>query len=341
MKKMITVAIDAMGGDYAPVSAIEGSIDALAANKNVSIILVGDSEALKKGLEGQTYDKDRLEIVHASQVITNDEHPMMAVQRKRDASILVAMKLIKEGRADAVISAGSTGAMLLGCRKYVGLIKGVERPALAPLIPNVNGFSLLIDCGANVDARPQSLVQFAKMGSIYMEHLMNVKSPRVGLLNIGTEEYKGNQLVRDTFPLLKDCKDINFIGSLEARDVPFDKADVIVCEAFAGNVVLKMYEGVALALISKIKETMMSSAKGKIGGLLIKKDLKNTLRVFDVSEHGGAPMFGLKGLVVKAHGNSTRKEMRIAVEQCVEFVEQDIARLIEEALQPAAAEKEA
>lgn len=341
MSKMITVAIDAMGGDFAPVSAIEGSVDALAANKNVKIILVGDSDALSKGLEGQNYDKDRLEIVHASQVIANDEHPMVAVQRKKDASILVAMKLIKEGRADAMISAGSTGAMLLGCRKYVGLIKGIERPALAPLIPNINGFSLLIDCGANVDARPASLVKFAKMGSIYMQHLMNIREPRVGLLNIGTEEYKGNQLVRETFPLLKECGDINFTGSIEARDVPFDKADVIVCEAFAGNVVLKMYEGVALALISKIKDTMMASTKGKIGGLLIKKDLKNTLRVFDVSEHGGAPMFGLKGLVVKAHGNSTRKEMRIAVEQCMEFVEQDIAHLIEDALNPEQEGKEA
>lgn len=341
MSKMITVAIDAMGGDFAPVSAIEGSVDALAANKNVRIILVGDSNALNKGLESLNYDKERLEIVHASQVIGTDEHPMMAVQRKKDASILVAMKLIKEGRADAVISAGSTGAMLLGCRKYVGLIKGIERPALAPLIPNINGFSLLIDCGANVDARPASLVKFAKMGSIYMQHLMNMKEPRVGLLNIGTEEYKGNQLVRETFPLLKECDDINFIGSLEARDVPFDKADVIVCEAFAGNVVLKMYEGVALALIGKIKETLMASTKGKIAGLMIKKDLKNTLSVFDVSEHGGAPMFGLKGLVVKAHGNSTRKEMRIAIEQCMEFVDQDIARLIEEALQPQTSENEA
>ena len=188
MSKMITVAIDAMGGDFAPVSAIEGSVDALAANKNVRIILVGDSNALNKGLENLNYDKERLEIVHASQVIGTDEHPMMAVQRKKDASILVAMKLIKEGRADAVISAGSTGAMLLGCRKYVGLIKGIERPALAPLIPNINGFSLLIDCGANVDARPASLVKFAKMGSIYMQHLMNMKEPRVGLLNIGTLE---------------------------------------------------------------------------------------------------------------------------------------------------------
>lgn len=334
MNRKITVAIDAMGGDFAPVSAIEGSVDALAANENLSIILVGDKETLEKGLEGQSYDKDRLEIVHASEVIKAEEHPMIAVQRKKDASLLVAMKLVKDGRADAVISAGSTGAMLLGSRKYVGLVKGVERPALAPLIPSVNGFSLLIDCGANVDARPASLVKFAKMGSIYMEHLMGVKNPRVGLLNIGTEEYKGNQLVRETFPLLKECKDINFIGSLEARDVPFDKADVIVAEAFAGNVVLKMYEGVAAALMSKIKETMMASLKGKIGGLLIKKDLKNTLKVFDASEHGGAPMFGTKGLVVKAHGNSTRKEIRIAVEQCMTFVEQDIAHLIEIAVQP-------
>ncbi len=334
MSKTITIAIDAMGGDYAPKSAIEGSIDAVNSNENISIILVGDEETLKKELAGFTYDKERIRIVHASQVISNEEHPMVAVQRKKDASILIAMKLVGEGTADAAISAGSTGALLLGARKYVGLVKGIERPALAPLIPSVNGFAMLIDCGANVDARPVSLVQFAKMGSIYMEHFMDVKSPRVGLLNIGTEEYKGNQLVRDTFPLLKNCEDINFIGSLEARDVPFDKADVIVAEAFAGNVVLKMYEGVASALMSKIKETMMASVKGKIGGLLIKKDLKNTLRVFDATEHGGAPLLGLKGLVVKSHGNAQRKEIRIAIEQCITFAEQDIANRIAAAVAP-------
>lgn len=332
MNRKITVAIDAMGGDFAPVSAIEGSVDALAANENVSIILVGDKETLEKGLEGQSYDKDRLEIVHASEVIKAEEHPMIAVQRKKDASLLVAMKLVKDGRADAVISAGSTGAMLLGSRKYVGLVKGVERPALAPLIPSVNGFSLLIDCGANVDARSNHLVQFARMGSIYMEHVMGVKEPRVAIVNIGLEEEKGNALVKETFPLLKACKDLNFTGSIEAREIPHGGADVIVCEAFTGNVILKLYEGTASALLGKIKQGMMSSLRSKIGALLVKPALKETLKELDATEYGGAPMLGLNGLVVKTHGSAKAKEVRNSILQCITFHQQDIAGKIRTSL---------
>jgi glycerol-3-phosphate acyltransferase PlsX len=213
---------------------------------------------------------------------------------------------------------------LVGGQVLVGRIRGIERPALAPLIPTVKGFSLLIDCGANVDAKPSNLVQFAKMGSIYMEHIIGKKNPTVAIVNIGLEEEKGNRLVKETYPLLKECKDINFIGSIEAREIPNGYADVVVCEAFVGNVILKMYEGVAGALIGKIKETMTSSVKTMLGAALIKGDLKKTLKTFDTSDYGGAPLIGLKGLVVKTHGSSKAKEIKQSILQCIPFKQQDI-----------------
>lgn len=214
----------------------------------------------------------------------------------------------------------------------VGRIKGVERPPLAPLIPTERGVSLLIDCGANVDARPSHLVQFAKMGSIYMEHVVGIKNPRVAIVNIGAEEEKGNALVKETFPLLKECKDINFIGSIEAREIPHGGADVIVSEAFVGNVILKLYEGVGATLISMVKQGMMTSLRSKIGALLVKPALKTTLKAFDASQYGGAPLLGLKGLVVKTHGNSKRTEVCNSILQCVTFKEQAINEKIKESL---------
>ena len=209
----------------------------------------------------------------------------------------------------------------------------MERPPLAPLIPTEKGVSLLIDCGANVDARPSHLVQFAKMGSVYMENVMGIAKPRVAIVNIGAEEEKGNALVKETFPLLKACKDIHFIGSIEAREIPHGMADVIVCEAFVGNVILKLYEGVGAALTSQIKKGMMSTLRSKIGALLVKPALKQTLKSFDVSEHGGAPLLGLNGLVVKTHGSSSAKEVSNSIIQCVTFKEQKINEKIREHIQ--------
>ena len=232
--------------------------------------------------------------------------------------------MVREGRCDAFVSAGSTGAVLAGGQVIVGRSKGVERPPLAPLIPTEKGASLLIDCGANVDAKPSQLVQFAKMGSIYMENVMGIKNPRVGIVNIGAEEEKGNALVKETFPMLKECSDINFIGSIEARDIPAGAADVVVCEAFVGNVVLKLYEGVGATLIKKVKGGMMVNLRSKIGALLVKPALKQTLKAFDLEQYGGAPLLGLKGLVVKTHGSSKAVEIKNTILQCVTFKEQDI-----------------
>ena len=248
----------------------------------------------------------------------------MAIRRKKDSSIVVGQKLVKNGEADAFISAGSTGAILVGGQLVVGRIRGVERPPLATLIPTVNGVALLVDSGANVDARASHLVQFAKMGSIYMEHVIGIKKPRVAIVNVGVEEEKGNALVKETFPLLKECEDINFTGSIEAREIPHGGADVIVAEGFTGNVILKLYEGLGSALISKIKGGMMSTFRSKMGALLVKPALKETLKTFDATEYGGAPMLGLNGLVVKTHGNASSKEVKNTIFQCVTFKEQKI-----------------
>lgn len=327
---MVNVAVDAMGGDNAPVEIVKGAVLAVQENKNVKVFLVGREDVIKTELAKYTYDESRMEVVHAEEVIETGEPPVMAIRKKKDSSIVKAMYMVKEGTCDAFVSAGSTGAVLVGGQVIVGRLKGVERPPLAPLIPTQKGVSLLIDCGANVDARASHLVQFAKMGSIYMENVMGVKNPRVGLVNIGAEEEKGNALVKETFPLLKECADINFIGNVEARDIPAGAADVVVCEAFVGNVILKTYEGVAATLMKEIKGGMMSSLRSKIGALLVKPALKETLKKFDTKEHGGAPMLGLKGLVVKTHGSSESVEIKNSILQCITFKEQEISEKIKE-----------
>ena len=323
MEKVV-IALDAMGGDYAPEQTVKGAVEAVNSSDEIRVILVGKQDMIAKELEKYEYAKEDIEVVHASEIIDMGDVPTVAIKDKKDSSLVVAMRLVREGKADALVSAGSTGAVLVGGQLVVGRLKGIKRPPLAPFIPTTKGFSLLIDCGANVDARPNHLVQFAQMGSIYMENILGIKNPRVAIVNIGLEEEKGNALVKETYPLLKECKDINFIGSIEARNIPKGDADVIVCDAFVGNVILKVYEGTASTLIKKIKGAMMSSFKTKIGALLIKKSLKEELKTLDATEYGGAPLIGLNGLVVKVHGNATSKEIGNALIQCVKFKKQKI-----------------
>ena len=330
MAEFINVAVDAMGGDNAPVEIIKGAIEAVNESSQVKVFLTGQEEIIKKELAGYTYNAEQIEVVNASEVIGTAEAPVMAIRKKKDSSIVRALNLVKNGTCDGYVSAGSTGATLVGGQLIVGRIKGVERPPLAPLIPTEKGCALLIDCGANVDARPSHLVQFAKMGSVYMESVMGVKKPKVGIVNIGAEEEKGNALVKETYPLLRNCPDIHFIGSIEARDIPAGLADVVVCEAFVGNVILKMYEGVGGTLIKKVKEGMMVSLRSKIGALLVKPALKNTLKAFDLEQYGGAPMLGLNGLVVKTHGSSKSVEIKNSILQCITFTQQNINQKIKE-----------
>ncbi len=330
MADFINVAVDAMGGDNAPVEIIKGAVEAVNENSHVRVYLTGQEDIIKKELAQYTYREEQVVIVNATEIIETAEPPVMAIRRKKDSSLVKALYLVKEGTCDGFVSAGSTGATLVGGQVIVGRIKGVERPPLAPLIPTETGCALLIDCGANVDARPSHLVQFAKMGSVYMENVMGIKSPRVGIVNIGAEEEKGNALVKETYPLLKNCPDIHFIGSVEARDIPAGVADVIVCEAFVGNVILKMYEGVGLSLIKKVKQGMMTNLRSKIGALLVKPALKKTLKAFDLEQYGGAPLLGLNGLVVKTHGSSKAIEIKNSILQCITFSEQNINQKIKE-----------
>lgn len=324
MSEYVKVALDAMGGDNAPGEIVKGAVLALEEKKELFIYVVGKEDVVNTELAKYTYDKSRIEVVNATEVIETAEPPVMAIRKKKDSSIVVAMNMVKDGRCDAFVSAGSSGAILVGGQVLVGRLKGVERPPLAPVIPTKTGATLLIDCGANVDSRPSFLVQFAKMGSVYMENVMGISNPKVGIVNIGAEEEKGNALVKETFPLLKNCPDINFIGSVEARDIPYGVADVVVCDAFVGNAILKTYEGVGGVLLSAIKESLMSSVRTKIGALLIKPALKKTLKKFDAAEYGGAPLLGLKGLVVKTHGNSKANEIKNTLLQCITFKEQNI-----------------
>lgn len=327
------IAIDAMGGDNAPGEIIKGAIDAINERADIKLRLFGDKDKIEAELHKYTYNKEQIEITHTTEEISCNEAPAIAIKKKKDSSLVVAIKSVKNGECDAIVSAGSSGAILVGGQVLIGKGKGVKRAPLAPLTPTEKGVSLLIDCGANVDARPAHLLQFAKMGSIYMENVLGIKDPKVGIVNIGAEEEKGNALVKDTFPQLKELPGINFIGSVEAREIPHGQADVIVCEAFVGNVILKLYEGLGAVLVDKIKGGMMSTLRSKIGALLVKPALKTTLKTFDATEYGGAPLLGLNGLVVKTHGSAKAKEVTNTIIQCVTFKQQNISEKIKASIQ--------
>ena len=330
MSEMTRVVLDAMGGDNAPQAPVQAAVDAIRTRTDIKVILTGQEEVVREELSKYEYPKEQIELVDAPEVIEMAEPPVLAIRRKKQSSIVVGLNLVKSGEADAFVSAGSTGAVLVGGQTIVGKIRGIQRAPLAPLIPTETGVSLLIDCGANVDARAEHLVQFAKMGAIYMQDVVGIKNPRVAIVNIGAEEEKGNALVKATLPLLKECTDINFVGCIEARDIPRGGADVIVCEAFVGNVILKLYEGLSSTLIGVIKQGLMSTLKSKIGAALALPALKKTIKSFDASEYGGAPLLGLNGLVVKTHGSAKAKEITNSIFQCVTFNQEDINGKIKE-----------
>lgn len=319
------IVIDTLGGDNGAPVCVEGAVLGLKEHQDVSLILTGKKKELDELLSKYEYDKSRLTVIDCSEEITCHDAPVDAIKHKKDSSLVVGLNQIKEGKADALISAGSSGAVLAGGQFIVGKAKGVKRAPLAPLLPTAKKPSLLIDCGANVDAKPEVLVQFAQMGSIYMQNVMGIRKPRVAIVNIGAEEEKGNALVKATIPLLKECNSINFCGCIESREIPEGKADVILTEAFTGNVILKLYEGLSKMLLNEIKGAMKSTLKSKIGALMIKKSLKKTLNRFSANNKGGAPLLGLKGLIVKVHGNAKKEEIFSGIAQCKRFIESDVS----------------
>ena len=325
----VKIAVDCMGGDNAPYEIVKGTLEALKDDRGMHLSLVGKETEIRKVIaeimSGDSRIKtDNIDIIDASEIIETSEHPVNAVRGKRDSSLVKGLYLLKDKSADAFLSAGNTGALLVGGQMIAGRMRGVERACLAPVIPTPRGPVVLVDGGANMDAKSQWLAQWARMGSVYCQKMFNRKSPRVALVNVGEEEEKGNKLVQDTFPLLRDTKDINFIGSIEARDISAGAADVIVCDAFVGNVILKMYEGVARTILSEIRKAIYSSTISKIGGALIKGSLKEMINTYNASSYGGAVLLGTRGLVVKAHGNSEAKQIVFAIRQIAGLIRKGI-----------------
>lgn len=319
------IAIDGMGGDNAPFEVVKGAVEALKEYGNIEMFITGPENKIKNELSKYEYDRERITIVNCTEVVGTNEHPVMAVRKKKDSSIVKALNLVKDGTCDAVISGGSTGAFLAGCTFIVGRIKGVERPALAPIMPGKNGCFMIVDVGANVDCKPSYLVQFAKMGKVYYEKVFNVNSPTVGLINIGVEEEKGNELTKTTFKLLKEEKELNFIGNVEPRDIAAGDTNVLVSDGFSGNTALKMYEGTASTLLKVVKEEVMkSSILAKLGVLMLKPVLLTIKKRFDYKEYGGAPFLGVDGICIKAHGSSDARAFKNAIRQAKVFYENDV-----------------
>lgn len=329
MEKNVIVALDAMGGDYAPTETVKGAVDAVK-ELFVTVKLVGQKEEIEKELQKYQYPKEKIQVVSATEVIGTDEVPTMAIRRKKDSSMVVGLQLVKQGEADAFVSAGSTGALLTGALLIVGRLPGVERPVLGTCLPTQNGFTFLVDSGANVDCKAKYLEQFGKMGAVYMESVFGRKNPTVALVNIGAEKEKGNALTKEAYELLEES-DLHFIGNIEPRNIPFGEADVVVCDGFEGNTILKLAEGLSKTIVDIIKEEITKGLY-KIPAAMLMTPFRNVKKHFDADETGGAPFIGLKSLVVKAHGSSNAKAFKNAIRQCVLFKEADLLQKIQEKL---------
>lgn len=315
------IAVDAMGGDNAPYEIVVGALDAVKGNPDITVVLVGKEDEINRIIDEKTKDRSGIEVVNATEVIEFDDVPTKAVRSKKDSSLVVAMKLLKDKQADAFLSAGSTGAILVGGLFIVGRIKGIDRPALTGFFPNPKGYTVLLDIGANADCKARNILEFGVMGSLYAEKVLGIKNPSVGLLNNGTEEGKGNDLTKEAFALMKGSDQINFYGNIEGRDMPAGTVDVAVTDGFTGNVVLKTTEGVASTIMKMMKDALMSSTKGKIAGAMIKSDMKALKDGFSADAIGGAPFLGVDGVVLKAHGNSRAIAITNAILQARRFKE--------------------
>jgi len=322
----IRVAVDAMGGDHAPFEVVKGAVEAVK-ELPVKVLLVGPLDIIEEELKKYQYDAEKIQVIPASEVIGTDEVPTTAIRRKKDSSMVVGLNLVKDETADAFVSAGSTGALLTGALFIIGRIKGVERPVLGTCLPTKKGFTFLVDSGANVDCKAKYLEQFAKMGSVYVENMFGIKNPKVALVNIGAEKEKGNLLTKEAYELLENAE-IHFTGNIEPRNIPFGDADVVVCDGFVGNTILKLSEGLSLTLLGIIKEAI-TAGPYMLAALALKRPFKSIKKRFDSDEIGGAPFLGLKALVVKAHGSSKSKAIKNAIKQCMLFTREDMIEKIE------------
>ena len=323
------IYVDAMGGDNAPQAIVEGTLEALRKHPELQVVLGGPGGQIEPLLKEAEDVRDRISLDDAPEVITNHESPVMGVRKKTNSATVKEMLALREGSCDGFVSAGSTGAVLAGGMFRLGRIPGIERPALAPLLPNGKGHFLLIDCGANVDCKPEYLVQFGLMGEAYMRGVMGLEKPRVGLINIGAEAEKGNALVKATYPMMEQAP-YHFVGNVEARDITGDQADVLVADGFSGNLVLKFMEGVAGTLMGIIKKEMLADTRGKIAGLIAKPAFRRVKKTMDYTEVGGAPLLGVQGAVVKAHGSSNGHAFASAIGQCMKMVNGGVVKIITE-----------
>lgn len=338
---MIRIAVDVYGGDNAPGCVIDGALEALRAMDDVSILFCGAQAEVEGLLNGREYDAQRVSIVDAPDIITNHESPTLAIRRKLNSSMVRAMDLVKKGEADAVVTAGSTGAALAGGIFRMGRIRGIDRPALGPVLPTSGEHPvILIDCGANADCKPDYLLQFALMGQAYMKGVMGIANPKVGLLNVGAEDEKGNELCKAVFPLLKDHPGVNFYGNVEARDVLTGVVQVIVCDGFSGNILLKSTEGAAQLIFGKLKKGLMSSVRSKLGALMVKPTLKTVKNELDYEQYGGAALLGVKGALVKAHGSSKGHAYACAIAQAHTMVKGGVVGIIAQSLEESGADSD-
>lgn len=328
---MVHVFVDAMGGDNAPEATVLGAVEALRNEKDLRVTLAGLTKEITPHLAGADDVMDRVTVLEAEDIITNHESPAMAIRQKKNSSIVKGMLAVRAGEADGFVSAGSTGAVLLGGMLRLGRIPGIERPALAPLMPNGKGQFLLVDCGANVDCKPEWLVQFGIMGDAYMRKVLHMDKPRIGLINNGAEEEKGNALTKATYPLMAAAP-FNFVGNIEARYITADQADVVVCDGFDGNLILKFMEGMAGTLMGMIKTELTADTRSKIGALLSKPAFRRVKKRMDYTEVGGAPLLGVQGAVVKAHGSSNPHAFASAIRQCFNMVKGGVAQTIADTL---------
>ncbi|MCW3489928.1 phosphate acyltransferase PlsX [Dethiobacter alkaliphilus] len=322
---MIRIALDAMGGDHAPREVVLGGLAAATELEDLQLYLVGPQEVIEKQLDGQTYPQSRVKIIHAPDVITADDSPVMAVRRKKDSSMMTAIRMVRDGEADAAVSAGNTGALMAGSLLVAGRLGGIDRPALTIVAPTFNGDNVVIlDVGANMDAKAEHLYQYALMGKIYAREVLHKPGPRVGLLNVGTEENKGNDQVRKAYDLLENHLE-GFIGNVEARDVLDGVADVVICDGFVGNIMLKTIEGLSAGIFAALKDTFSANLKSKMAAAMLMPELRSLKKHLDYAEYGGAPLLGIDGVCIKSHGSSQARAIRSAiVTQAYRYASKDV-----------------